>query len=160
MLISRITELATDVVLEVPPLIGRRADILQAIQHHVVDLGSDPNDLLIPPDSAEKLLCYGWPGGVGELKRAARRTHKELLEEGKVTRFALPAEIRAVPVSPDVERPRWFDEEMFVAAFEEHDGTMKEIAAHFGYVRTDLYRELRQRDIDVSAIREKIEGAG
>lgn len=159
-LISRITELATDIVLEVPALIGRRADILAAIEHHVVDLGAERDDLVIPPDSAEKLACYGWPGGIGELKRAARRIYKELAEKGEVTRLALPAEIRAVPVSADVERPRWFDEGMFAAVFEEYDGNMKEIAAHFGYARTYLYRVLRQRNIDLAAIRERVEGAG
>lgn len=157
-LLARLRETAADTLFVVPPLRQRRADILAAIQASVRTLGSADFEIgSLPPDAAEKLLCYGWPGGLGELKRVARRIHKELTDEGKVSRFALPAEIRAVPVAADQDRSRTVNEKTFQAAFNEYDGNMKEIAAHFGYARTYLYRVLRQSNVDVQKIRENYE---
>lgn len=157
-LVERLKETAADTLFVVPPLCRRRADILAAIQATVRARGCEDFEMgALPPDSAEKLLCYGWPGGLGELKRVARRIHKELTDEGKVSRFALPAEIRAVQVSPDHDRSRMLNEKRFEAAFHEYDGNMKEIAAHFGYARTYLYRVLRRGGIDVQKIRERYE---
>lgn len=153
-LIRRLLDELVDVAIEVPGLAQRRADILPALASYL-DRFTGGAEVDIPPICAEKMLCYGWPGGIGELKRVARRIAKRLAEAGVVDRLSLPAEIRAVEVDPDTRHQNDLTQESFEEVFVDHGGNLTEIADHYGYARTYLYRILRQKGIDLKALRRK-----
>lgn len=153
-LVASLLETVVGAHFEVPPLSERRADILPAIAG-CLEAELDLEDLQMPAICAEKLLCYGWPGGVGELRRVAKRVARRYQASGAIDRLALPAEIRAVSIEPDVSSDTTITPESFEEVFVEYGGNLREIAKHYGYARTYLYRLLRQKGIDIAALREK-----
>lgn len=153
-LVDGLLQTVVDTKFAVPPLTERRSDILPAIRKQVAERAGIAQ-VELPAICAEKLLCYGWPGGVGELRRVARRLARRLESEGSIDRLALPAEIRAVEVEPDSSQQNDITPESFEEIFLEFRGNLREVAEHYGYARTYLYRLLRQKGIDVSALRRK-----
>jgi 2-hydroxychromene-2-carboxylate isomerase len=151
-LVRRLLDLASDGVFRIPPLAARRADILPALRVEVQRLGL-AGDFAYPAAGAERLLCHDWPGGLGELRRVARRVARQLQEGGEATELSLSADILAVDIEPDAHRGAELTPESFETAYVEYDGCIADIAAHFGFARTYFYRKLKKDGIDIDAIR-------
>ncbi|HET7343316.1 MAG TPA: sigma-54 dependent transcriptional regulator [Methylomirabilota bacterium] len=86
------------IVIPVPPLRRRRGDIPMLIEHFLATPGR-PAKLRFAPDAMERLLEYGWPGNIRELRNLVERL--QILHEGTDVRAAdLPSEFtRAAAVA-------------------------------------------------------------
>jgi DNA-binding NtrC family response regulator len=93
------------VVVPVPPLRERRADIPDLIRHFTAPLGRGGKGLRFSADALERLMQYEWPGNIRELRNLIERL--QILHEGdEVTANDLPPEFgRARPVPPPTEEP-------------------------------------------------------
>ncbi len=149
--IQRLMETAAESALTIPPLTERRSDILAGLRHMIGEL-SDV-EFTFPPICAEKLLCYSWPAGLAELKRIARRLHRNIIEDGEITRVGLTAEIRAIDLAPDSTLSNKLTKESFELAFREFNGKVVDVADHFGYNRGYFYRRLKKEGINVADYR-------
>jgi len=79
------------VVVEVPPLRARRGDIPLLVQHFAATLGRRL-PLKFSPEALERLVQYGWPGNIRELRNVIERVG--ILHEGDEVRVPdLPPEI-------------------------------------------------------------------
>src|SRR5438105_2990668 len=89
------------IVIPVPPLRRRRPDIPLLVEHFLVTHGRPGKTLRFSPDGMERLLDYGWPGNIRELRNLVERLH--ILHEGTEVRAAdLPGEFGrvAAPSAP------------------------------------------------------------
>src|SRR5688500_17971811 len=88
------------IVIPVPPLRRRRADIPLLVEHFLSATARRGKALRFSPDALERLLEYGWPGNIRELRNLVERLH--ILHEGNDVRgHELPAEFgRPTPPGP------------------------------------------------------------
>jgi len=87
------------IVIPVPPLRRRRPDIPLLVEHFLATHGRPGKTLRFSPDAMERLLDYGWPGNIRELRNLVERLH--ILHEGTEVRAAdLPAEFGRVAAAP------------------------------------------------------------
>ena len=87
------------IVIPVPPLRRRRPDIPLLVEHFPATHGRPGKTLRFSPDAMERLLDYGWPGNIRELRNLVERLH--ILHEGTEVRAAdLPAEFGRVAAAP------------------------------------------------------------
>jgi len=88
------------IVIPVPPLRRRRSDIPMLIEHFLGVHTRKGKALRFSADAVERLIDYGWPGNIRELRNLVERLH--ILHEGSEVRAAdLPAEFsRAAGPSP------------------------------------------------------------
>jgi two-component system response regulator AtoC len=88
------------IVIPVPPLRRRRADIPLLVEHFLSATARHGKALRFSPDALERLLEYGWPGNIRELRNLVERLH--ILHEGSDVRgHELPAEFgRPAPPGP------------------------------------------------------------
>src|SRR5438477_9678575 len=87
------------IVIPVPPLRRRRPDIPLLVEHFLATHGRPGKTLRFSPDAMERLLHYGWPGNIRELRNLVERLH--ILHEGTEVRAAdLPAEFGRVAAAP------------------------------------------------------------
>lgn len=150
-LASRLIETAMDCSISVPPLAERRVDILPALRK-LIHSFDESVEVVFPPVCAEKLICYGWPAGLGEMRRIARRLHKDICENGAITRLGLTAEVRAVDLAPETSATRNLTHETYARAYRELGGNVSEIADYFGYNRGYFYKLLKKQKIPVRAL--------
>jgi Nif-specific regulatory protein len=79
------------IVIPVPPLRRRRSDIPMLVEHFLGANARRGKALRFTPDAMERLLEYGWPGNIRELRNLVERLH--ILHEGSEVRADdLPAE--------------------------------------------------------------------
>jgi len=88
-------------VIEIPPLIERKVDILVLANHFLeLRLADRPNQvgLQFDPDATERLLTYRWPGNVREVERVV--AYAEVHAEGadRIGMEHLPSPIREASV--------------------------------------------------------------
>jgi DNA-binding NtrC family response regulator len=88
------------IVIPVPPLRRRRSDIPMLIDHflggHYARKGKA---LRFSREAVERLIDYGWPGNIRELRNLVERLH--ILHEGSEVRAGdLPAEFGHAPAGP------------------------------------------------------------
>jgi two-component system, NtrC family, response regulator AtoC len=82
------------IVIPVPPLRRRRSDIPMLVEHFLGGQARRGKALRFSADAVERLLEYGWPGNIRELRNLVERLH--ILHEGSEVRAAdLPAEFGA-----------------------------------------------------------------
>src|SRR5438094_2613820 len=87
------------IVIPVPPLRRRRPDIPLLVEHFLATHGRPGKTLRFSPAAMERLLDYGWPGNIRELRNLVERLH--ILHEGTEVRAAdLPAEFGRVAAAP------------------------------------------------------------
>lgn len=140
--------------LAIPPLKERRADILQAMLHHIALSETSMPPVNLTADIGEYFLLYDWPQGLAELQRYSAQL-KSMLKRGEISLSLIPSAIRdqvkidAGELSPPLNAERVRD------ALLEH-GNMKEVAASFGYSRTYFYRLLAKEGIDVQGLRQSL----
>ncbi len=84
--------------ISVPPLRGRRGDIPLLVEHFLGARGRAGASLRFAPEAMARLLDYGWPGNIRELRNLIERVH--ILHEGtEVCATDLPGEFNTVPSS-------------------------------------------------------------
>ncbi|MFT7578586.1 MAG: DNA-binding NtrC family response regulator [Myxococcota bacterium] len=148
------------VVLTVPPLSKRGADIPLLPRHFLAAHGEDP--ALLNTASVVALMRRAWPGNVRELSAVIERgvvAHdgSDLLEPGPwlddPLRSATVADIAPAAgkkrKAPTPRPPR----ATIVQAFADNGGDVSKAAAAFGVNRRTLYRWASALDIDVSQSR-------
>jgi two-component system, NtrC family, response regulator AtoC len=86
----------TTVVVEVPALRQRRADIPLLVHHFLAQSGSSRKPLTFSNDAMERIMAYDWPGNIRELRNVVERL--QILHEG--------AEVRAAGLPPELSRAR------------------------------------------------------
>ncbi|HEV8474694.1 MAG TPA: sigma-54 dependent transcriptional regulator [Methylomirabilota bacterium] len=86
----------TTVVVEVPALRQRRADIPLLVHHFLAQSGGSRKPLTFSNDAMERIMAYDWPGNIRELRNVVERL--QILHEG--------AEVRAAGLPPELSRAR------------------------------------------------------
>jgi transcriptional regulator with GAF, ATPase, and Fis domain len=86
------------IVIPVPPLRRRRTDIPMLVDHFLGGHARKGKALRFSADAIERLLDYGWPGNIRELRNLVERLH--ILHEGSDVRADdLPAEFGYSPAA-------------------------------------------------------------
>jgi DNA-binding NtrC family response regulator len=148
-------------VLHIPPLLERKADVLELWDRFLGKPGPAPETTAA---AREALLLYDWPMNVRELRRLARQT-AELARPGEpVDVDVLPRDLRARVEARESfdpgRRPSRIDDgntpgyDVLVRALETTHGNVKRAAQQNGWHRTQLYRWLRRLEIDPDTFRE------
>jgi transcriptional regulator with GAF, ATPase, and Fis domain len=92
------------IVIPVPPLRHRRDDVPHLVEHFLGAPGRAGKPLRFAPDAMARLVDYGWPGNIRELRNLIERLH--ILHEGPEVRAAdLPAEFDLPPVAARAAAP-------------------------------------------------------
>jgi DNA-binding NtrC family response regulator len=143
-----------------PPLHERKEDIPLLAEHFIKIFGKKtgkPN-LTVSPATMEKLLAYGYPGNVRELKHAIEMV-VTLCRGNVIESCCLPPEIRGIEIKyvplicdnlPLSERVRMFEREVIAHVLEETAGKKKEAAKILRISRETLWRKLKEHGFPVS----------
>lgn len=129
--------------LELPPLAGRREDILPLARHFL------DSDLTLAPDAERALKRHDWPGNVRELRNVMQRA--ALLATGPVVTAAtlgLPAPAGAGPAP--AEEPL-IDRETIEQALARCAGIVAHAARDLGLSRQALYRRMEKLGLKSTA---------
>jgi DNA-binding NtrC family response regulator len=92
------------IVVQVPPLRRRRADIPLLVRHFSALGGRTGKPLRFAPEAMERLMRYEWPGNIRELRNLMERL-LILHEGGEVQAQDLPGEMGVVHRAPDPAEP-------------------------------------------------------
>ncbi|MCB9508429.1 MAG: hypothetical protein H6698_04870 [Myxococcales bacterium] len=146
---------SADCVLSVPPLSKRRADVLPAF---VEALHEQRSTLPLTAAAAERLALYGWPGGMAELRRAARSSIRASRGAMSVGWEALPAAIRAIQIEAPASISRELTQASLAQAFAEFEFDVSMVAEHFGFKnRQSLYPAAKRRGLSIEQARAEAE---
>ncbi len=132
--------------IQVPALRQRRVDLLPWLDR----LRGAGGAISFEPDAVERLLLAPWPTNLRGLDRLLR----ELPAHARpVAAYELPAWITAPPASAEVAqvpigRPPPPTREEFLAAFDQHGGSVHALARHFQRDRRQIYRWLDAYRLD------------
>ena len=137
-----------DEVAVLPPLRERKEDVLPLLCYQILLAGKDPLELLTP-DFVEVALIYDWPRNVRQLlktietcvSRNARRQKLSAvdLDDLLETAGGGPGRLGAAPAIPTAgELQRKYDE---------YGGNVTQLARHFRWHRTQVYRWMRQHGV-------------
>jgi transcriptional regulator with PAS, ATPase and Fis domain len=136
------------VQLHVPPLRGRREDILPLARLLLADAAERCGRPVtgLSPRAADQLLRYAWPGNVRELENAMERA-VALGRGNHVELDDLPEEVRAAIPTPTVSGPvRVLDEvekDYILAVLDVNGGNQTRTAEQLGIGSATLYRKLK-----------------
>ena len=84
------------IMIPVPPLRRRRDDIPLLVEHFLGARGRTGASMRFAPEAMARLIDYGWPGNIRELRNLIERVH--ILHEGHEVRASdLPSEFNAAP---------------------------------------------------------------
>jgi DNA-binding NtrC family response regulator len=72
------------IVIPVPPLRRRRGDVPHLVEHFLGSRGRSGHSLRFAPDAMARLVDYGWPGNIRELRNFIERL--QILHEGHEVR--------------------------------------------------------------------------
>jgi len=137
------------VELHVPPLRGRRDDILPLARVLLADAALRMKRKIagLTPDAADQLLRYEWPGNVRELENAMERA-VALTRGARVQLEDLPDEIRQSAPTPVAARGKvrpleTIEKDYILAALELNDGNQTHTAKQLRIGAATLYRKLK-----------------
>jgi sigma-54 dependent transcriptional regulator, acetoin dehydrogenase operon transcriptional activator AcoR len=163
------------ITLELPAL-RERTDKERLIEHALAAETGNGRPAAIERDALQRLLAYGWPGNIRELRNVIR-TALAICEGGVVCAMDLPREIRdgepadeeradtrparfavalegvAGPVVEECAAPvgcnrlQAAERAALVRAIEELHGNMSRVAAELGVSRNTLYRKIKRHGI-------------
>ena len=143
--------------LDVPPLRDRREDIPVLARSFVDRFAAETKraDLVLEDETLDKLVAFGWPGNVRQLKNAIERM--VVLARGpRLEPDLLPPEIRGLdpePEAPEGGESRWktalaeAKRRILREALTRNDGNQTRAAAELGLQRTYLNRLLKDLEI-------------
>jgi DNA-binding NtrC family response regulator len=144
------------------PLRMRREDLPVLLRALLPRVCAAPEDVTFTPSAAHALLRYGWPANVRELQHVLSRA-TVLSHSGRIERQHLPAEMSDPEGTPEAPRPppETSEEELredrlrhrLLAALEEHEGNVSEVARAMGKARMQIQRWLKRFAINANAYR-------
>jgi sigma-54 dependent transcriptional regulator, acetoin dehydrogenase operon transcriptional activator AcoR len=142
------------VLITLPPLRERTADIELFIEHFLARFGANVS---LSSDAADLLLRYSWPGNVRELRSVL--TSASLMAQGSMIQLSDLDfdETEAAPQAGShlkLSASRKLEEaELFAVrqAMDECGGNVKEAAKALGIARSSLYRRLRRFNLQRSS---------
>jgi sigma-54 dependent transcriptional regulator, acetoin dehydrogenase operon transcriptional activator AcoR len=160
------------ITLELPTL-AERADKEALIRRYLAaEAGDQP--AAIEPAAFDRLMAYGWPGNIRELRNVIR-TALAICEGGIVRLLDLPREIRDSSVAPAPisiqpmsamvmplapERPanplEAAERDALLRAIEQHRWNMSHTANALGMSRNTLYRKIKHHGIPVATARREL----
>jgi len=140
------------VTIQLPPLMGRKEDILPLAEHFLRKFSKDNNKVVkyFSPDVIEFMMNYSWPGNVRELENMIE--HGVILSKNKEICMAdLPQDfIHAAPAEgktiEDVTRNH------IINVLEETRGNISKAAKILGIRRMTLYNKLKKYNYTVNKI--------
>jgi DNA-binding NtrC family response regulator len=139
------------VEIELPPLRERREDILMLIDHYVGLYSKKYGKPVrrLPPDVANALEAYHWPGNIRALRHAAERavilagdeafTVEDFSLSRGAPRMAAPPPAPAAASDLNLDRA---EKAMVEAALKKHAYNISLAAAELGLTRASLYRRM------------------
>jgi transcriptional regulator of acetoin/glycerol metabolism len=149
------------ITLDLPPLAQRR-DKETLIRKCIDRESGGSEDAAIEMAALQRLLDYGWPGNIRELRNTIRAS-LALGENGVIRVSDLPEEIRNTAVRPrerghanhanDAAPEITFESaerNALLRVIEQHHWVMSHVATHFGVSRNTLYRKIKRHGIPLS----------
>src|SRR5450631_4011730 len=149
------------ITLDLPPL-AQRHDKEALIRKCIARESGGSEEAAIEMAALQRLLDYGWPGNIRELRNAIR-TSLALGENGTIRVGDLPDEIRTTSsrsrvraadrTSDDSEPAITFESaerDALLNVIEQHRWVMSHVATHFGVSRNTLYRKIKRHGIPLS----------
>ena len=145
------------VTIELPPLRQRPDDVLLLAEHFLGEFchKAHRRTLKFTADARRRLQAHGWPGNVRELRnlmeRLAYLTQGDRIEGDELAPILNPTkETRAdieldLPLSQATDR---FQSDYIRRAVQRVRGNMSEAAKLLGLHRSNLYRKMRQLEMD------------
>ncbi|MBD3182779.1 AAA domain-containing protein, partial [Candidatus Poribacteria bacterium] len=110
----------------------------------------------IEPEAMKILQSYSWPGNVRELKNLVERL-VIMAPSDTIKPSDLPSSLTGdESISPDIssmtlkDARNEFERKFILDALDKHDWNVTETASQLGIERTNLYRKMRQHDIERS----------
>ncbi len=145
------------VTLEIPSLRDRPEDVQPLAEHFLAHFCRQANRKVmgLSPDARRRLQAHGWPGNVRELRNLMERiaflAPGERVEADDLS-FILSAEQNPFDTF-DMELPladatNQFQQEFIRRAIKRVRGNMSEAARLLGLHRSNLYRKMRQLDME------------
>jgi len=149
------------ITLELPPL-AQRQDKESLICNCIARESSGDHDTSVEAIALKRLLAYGWPGNIRELRNTIR-TALAICEDHVIRLGDLPREISDyMPGNgahvPDnaasSERGSQIsfanaERQVLMKVIEQHGGNMSRVAAHFGISRNTVYRKIKRHGIPI-----------
>ena len=141
------------VELAVPPLRGRREDILPLARLLLAEASVQMKRTVdgLTAQAADQLLGYSWPGNVRELANAMERA-VAVAKASRVDIEDLPPEVRLVmPLISDKGVPRFLrdvEKDCILGALEKTDGNRRKAADLMGMGVATIYRKLKFYKLD------------
>jgi len=150
------------ITLDLPPLAERR-DKEALIRRCIACESGGREDAAIEMAALQRLLDYGWPGNIRELRNIVRAS-LALGENGVIRVGDLPEEIRnaaarnrprgePAPAAEDAGAEITFESaerDVLLRVIEQHHWVMSHVASHFGASRNTLYRKIKRHGIPIS----------
>jgi len=145
------------VTLELPPLRERAGDVMLLAEYFLSDFCKRARRKVpqFSPSARERLLEHPWPGNVRELRNLMERlAYLSTEEEIKASDLAFILSPRGrSPQVGDVGRPLaeatiQFQVQYIRRAIEQSEGNMSRAAASLGLHRSNLYRKMRQLEME------------
>jgi transcriptional regulator of acetoin/glycerol metabolism len=141
------------ITLELPPL-ALRTDKERLIREFLAAETSDDRPAAIEMDAFQRLLAYGWPGNLRQLRNVIR-TALAICDGGVVRLRDLPSEVRDTEASetatppPQADRPPSAERDAVLQSIRECDGNMSRAAERLGISRNTLYRRCKRLGISL-----------
>jgi transcriptional regulator with GAF, ATPase, and Fis domain len=137
------------VVVEVPPLRARDADVLELADRIATRVAADlaRSGLGLTDDARAELACHPWPGNVRELENVVREA--VLYAEGPAV---TAGDVRAA-LRPRALRPAIAGAAELVECLRRCGGNLTRAARELGVSRPTLYKRLRDRGLDWGSFR-------
>ncbi|MBM79215.1 MAG: sigma-54-dependent Fis family transcriptional regulator [Planctomycetaceae bacterium] len=148
------------VTLDLPALRDRPEDIIPLAEHFMERFCIQANrpKLGFAPDAKLRLQAHPWPGNIRELRNLMERVaflcQGERVESHDLAFILSPERDSAIDMSADVgltEATRRFQQEFIRRGIKRVKGNMSEAAKLLGLHRSNLYRKMRQLDMNEEA---------
>src|SRR6266850_1701539 len=138
------------IVIPVPPLRRRGGDVPHLVEHFLGSPGRGPG-LRFAPDAMARLVDYGWPGNIRELRNLIERL--QILHEGhEVSACHLPGEFTGAPASAGTATPTLADGNPLVSLAEVERRHVERVLNVTGWNKA---RSARVLEVDIKTLNKK-----
>jgi DNA-binding NtrC family response regulator len=140
------------IVVAVPPLRRRATDVPLLIDHFLGGRGRSQG-LRFAPDAMARLMEYGWPGNIRELRNLIERL--QILHEGQEVRASdLPGEFNTAPAAPSpTAPPAPADEAVLVPLVDVERRHVERVLHATGWNKA---RAARVLEVDIKTLNKKV----
>lgn len=146
------------VTLDLPPLRERPEDVQPLAEHFLAHFSKQANrrQMSVSSEARRRLQAHAWPGNVRELRnlmeRVAFLSNSDVVETDDLAFILSPDSDSVDYLDADVglsEATNRFQQEYIRKAIKRVKGNMSEAARLMGLHRSNLYRKMRQLDMEV-----------